>query len=79
MEELMILMAGAMAEEKLIEQLEEAIAEYKLTKDSHEVGMCCSLVLTKLTIDSTEGGVMQLIKDFKRTQAGADLLKDIDN
>ena len=57
MEKLMLLLAGAIPEEMLIEELEKAITQYKLTKDLETMGDACSLIIARLTINLTEGGV----------------------
>jgi hypothetical protein len=74
MHELITLLSDAMPEELIVEQLESAIAKYKEDKDLTSLGMACTLVLSKCSINASSGGVREVLEDMERIDRGNKLL-----
>lgn len=70
MHELMLLMAKALPEDKLIEQIEEAITEHKILKTEEtkqRLHMYCHLLLTKDVI--ADNGIEKVMRDMTNLKA----------
>lgn len=77
MHELMTILADAMPEENLVEQLEEELQHYKENVlDPHrfdKLATLCSLVVAKASCNQA-GGAGQVLKDIEKFKMGKKLL-----
>ena len=73
--QLVTMLAGIMPEEMLIEKLEESLAKYKISGELKDLGFPCMLIATRLTVNDTEGGVTEVIKEMENLERADKLLK----
>jgi hypothetical protein len=77
--ELITVLASVTPDEILIDQLEKALAEYKISGNLEDLGFPCLLINTKIASEKVEGGAMGMISDMKKMEKGMDLLSPKDS
>lgn len=73
----MTMLAKIMPEEELLEKLQEAITEYKVTKSKEaKKGLEFYLMLTSTNIFTTEKSAIEVIDELEKSHDAIELLKD---
>ncbi len=80
MQEMLLMLAGIMPKESLIEQLEEAITEYKSTKSDdawHKITIYCTLITTKSAIPEGDpiGAITKMSAEMDQVKGFMDRVK----
>lgn len=69
MDKLLLMLAGAMSRESIIEKLEDAIQEYKVSpsdETKNGIAAICALFLAHLKTGGTMEGAIKAMDDFDR-------------
>jgi hypothetical protein len=77
MKDLLLMLSSVMPEEMHIEQLEKALAEYKIdpSKDNRsKLALHCMMFTAKEAADATPGGVEEMMRKSDQLQQGYELL-----